>query len=107
MVAAVWKRRRGSPAAFDKKGWKMNRATPRTRKDSRREKKKRVRAELDNKEELNMPATAMKKKGRVEVPVISPHNEEMVPSWMRYLMRSLREAEEKKIKRLEKRKRTK
>ncbi len=83
----------------------MCQATPRTEEDSQREEKKKIRPDSKNREELSMSAAALKEKNRVESPAESLNGEEMIPEWMRYLMRSLREAEERKISRLEKKKR--
>ena len=69
---------------------------PPTEEGSQGEKKKKIRPENENKEELDMPAAVLKEKSRVESPPESPDKEEMVPDWMRDLMRSLRFEEEKK-----------
>ena len=77
----------------------MCQATSRTEKDSQREEKKKVCAENENKEVLDMPAAVLKEKSHVENPAVSRNKEEMVPEWMRYLMRSMRFSEEQKRKR--------
>lgn len=77
----------------------MRQTTPHTDKDGPREEKKKVWAENESKEELDMPAAVLKEKGRVESPAVSLNKEGMVPEWIRDLMRSLRIEEEKKRKR--------
>ena len=74
---------------------------PRTRNVGQSDENKRVRPDYENREELSMPAAAMKEKNHVENPAATPDKEEFVPDWMRYLIRSLREAEERKKKRSE------
>ncbi|MBT3350147.1 MAG: hypothetical protein HOC91_18425 [Nitrospinaceae bacterium] len=73
----------------------------RSEKDSQHEEKKISAPNNKKKEELNMPASVLKEKSHVEAHAESVDKKEMVPEWMRYLIRSLDEAEERKKKRLE------
>jgi len=48
-----------------------------------------------------MPTAELKEKNPVGSPAVSLNKEKIVPEWMRYLMRSSRKVEERKINRLE------